>query len=205
MKPIASSLKKRTGCTGPYSTGLTASIIQKRSWPWKYVDIDVVVNDAILRSSSGDDYHWDEFAFQVSDKPVEVSEDGTRFTGSWLEESAGYKYEGGIDITVDTESYEITSFYAWSNAENISDGKVTLSEKHTLSSKEDINIPVTYWDNDFLSNQLSGADVCTLFGEWTYHYRMYPGESYEVSNTLESYSCGGAADILIFWSRVKLD
>lgn len=189
---------------GDLNIGLTASIIQKKIWPWKYVDIDVVVTDAVLRSSAGVDYLWDEFTFEVGDRPVEASEDGARFTGSWLEESSGYKYEGGIDITVDPESYKITSFYAWSNSESISDGKVTLSEKHTLQSKEAVTIPVVYWDNDFLSHQLSGTEVCTALEEWTYHYRSYPGETYELSNTLESYNCGEAAEILIFWSREKL-
>lgn len=180
---------------------LTIKMIKERIWPWKYVSLDALVNDAILRSNSGVDYSWERFTYEMDDKELTASEDGTRFTAYWLDQASNYKYEGGIDITVDTVTYEITSFYAWSNSESISDNVVTLSERSEIRGKEGISIPVVYWDDDFLSHKVTGEEVCSVIDKWTYVYRSYPGESYEMKNTLVSYSCDYDANLHFFWSR----
>ena len=180
---------------------LTIEMIKERIWPWKYVSLDVFVTDAILRSNSGDDYLWEKFTYEMTDKELKASEDGTHFTANWLEQTSDYKVEGGIDITVDTVTYEITGFYAWGNSESISDNKVTLSVRGEIRGKEGISIPVVYWDDDFLSHQVTGEEVCSVIERWTYVYTAYPGESYELKNTLVSYSCDYTADLNFFWSR----
>ncbi len=98
-------------------------------------------------------------------------------------------------------TYEITGFYAWGNSESISDNKVTLSVSSEIRGKEGISIPVVYWDDDFLSHKVSGEEVCSVIDNWTYVYSAYPGETYELKNTLESYSCEYDANLMIFWSR----
>jgi len=180
---------------------LTIKMVKERIWPWKYVSLDALVNDAILRSNSGVDYLWEKFTYEMTDQELTASEDGTRFTASWLDQASNYKVEGGIDITVDTVTYEITGFYAWGNSESISDNVVTLSVRGEIRGKEGIRIPVVYWDDDFLSHQVTGEEVCSVIDKWTYVYSSYPGESYEMKNTLVSYSCDYDANLMFFWSR----
>ncbi len=68
---------------------LTIKMIRERIWPWKYVSLDVLVSNAILRSNSGDDYLWAKFTYEMTDKELKASEDGTRFTANWLEQTTG--------------------------------------------------------------------------------------------------------------------
>ncbi len=168
---------------------LTIKIIKEKVWPWKYVTIEATVTDAIMQSPSMGETSWGNFNYKLNEHLLEASDDGTHFTASWLDHSASYKFEGGIDITVDTVTFEITGFYAWSNMESISDNKVTLSEKHAIRGKEGLSIPVVYWDNDFLSHQVSGEEVCSVIESLTYEYTAYSGESIALQNTLSSYSC----------------
>jgi len=182
---------------------LTVKLVKERIWPWKYVSIDALVTDAILESPSMGETSWGNFTHKLTDQLLEESEDGTLFKTSWLEQASNYKYEGGIEIMVDTMTYEITWFYAWSTMESISDNKVTLSEKHTIEGKAGLPIPVVYWDDDYLTHQVSGDEVCSVIKEWTYEYCAYPGESYEIKNTLKSYTCNYNANLLFFWARVK--
>ena len=182
---------------------LTIRMIKEKIWPWKYVTIDAHVTEAIFQSPSMGETSWDNFTHELTDRLLEASEDGTQFTANWLDQDTNYKYEGGIDITVDTETFEITGFYAWSNMESISDNKVTLSEKHDIQGKEGLSIPVVYWDDDYLTHQVSGEEVCSVIGDWTYVYSANPGESYELRNTLATYSCNNNANLLFFWAREK--
>ena len=182
---------------------LAIRIKSQRAWSWKYLSIDAQVANAIFRSSTGEDYLWDKFKFELNDRYMNASDDGARFTTSWAEETSGFKFEGGIDITIDTLNFEIIDFYAWTHEQSISDNKVTLSEKKIIRSNENMSIPVAYLDNDYLTHLLTGEDVCSALHEFTYEYRMYPGEDYEYSNTLVSYTCNEDANILFLWARQK--
>lgn len=182
---------------------LTIKLVKERIWPWKYVTIDALVTDAIHTSPTMGETSWGNFTHKLADHLLEESEDGTRFTASWLEQDSNYKNEGGIDIVVDTLTYEITWFYAWSNMESISDNKVTQFEKHTIEGKAGLSIPVVYWDDDYLTHQVSGEEVCSVIEKWSYEYCSYPGESYELKNTLSSYTCNYNANLLFFWAREK--
>jgi len=181
---------------------LTMEIIPERTWPWKFVTIDAI-SDAIITSNSGAETVWSNFRFNLTDHELDASEDGTFFSTSWLNQNSDYKYEGGIEINVDPETFEITGFYLWSFSESLSDSKVTLSERTEIRGKEGVSIPVVYWDDDYLTHQLSDEEVCSAIKTWTYKYIAYPGESYEYSNTLTSYSCNVNASLLFFWAREK--
>lgn len=103
---------------------LTVRIIRDKEWPWTFLASQVVVTEAIFRSKDGTEYTWAEYRFRIPDQEVEVSEEGTRFTASWLDQDANYKYEGGMDLIMDKESFAISSFYLWSNSESLSEGKI---------------------------------------------------------------------------------
>jgi hypothetical protein len=120
---------------------------------------------------------------------------------SWLDQTAEYKNEGEISILIDPVSLEITGFSVWSHSESISDGIVTLSERTEIEGIDGIRIPVVYKDGDYLSHQLSGSAVCPAIQSWTYTYAMYPGESYEYSNQLVSYTCSEGATLLFSWEK----
>lgn len=182
---------------------LTARIEREKTWFWKYVSIEAIV-DAIHMSNTGDETTWDDFRYSVSDKELNINEDGTLLYTTWLDQLTDYKYEGGINIDIDPVTYEITGFYVWSNSESYSDGMVSLSEQTVIQGKEGIRIPVVYQDGDYLDHQLSGTAVCPAIESWTYTYAMYPGESYEYTNTLVSYSCSENAALKFFWSRENL-
>lgn len=179
---------------------LTIRVVKERTWIWKYVSFDVSA-DAVFISNSGDETHWSDNTYSVSEKELNMNEEGTLLYTTWLNQTSDYKYEGGIDITIDPLTDEITGFFIWSNSESLSEGVVTLSEKTEIQGKEGIRIPITYQDGDFLAHQLSGSAVCAAIESWAYDYALYPGESYEYSNTLSSYTCSENADLLFFWSR----
>ena len=180
---------------------LTVKIIGEKKWPWSYLAVQVVVTDAIFQSNEGVEYTWLEFQFKISDHEVEVSEDGSHFTASWLDHGNDYKYEGGMDISLDLESFSINSFYIWSKSESLSDGKVSLSEKTEIRGKEGTTIPLVYSDDVYCYHQVDKGEVCSVIGSYSYEYHMYPGESYEVKNTLISYSCLEEAEVIFYWAN----
>ncbi len=179
---------------------LTVQIIKEKKWPWSYLAVQVVVTDAILRAKDGTEYTWNEYQYKIPDKEMKVSEEGTRFTTDWLEQDANYKYEGGMEITLDKETFEITSFYLWSNSESFSEGKVTQTEKTQIRGKEGTVIPMVYSDDVYCYHQLEGEEVCPAIQSYTYEYTMYPGESYEQINNLVSYSCLEDAQLIFYWA-----
>ena len=132
---------------------------------------------------------------------MEVSEDGRHFSADWLDQGDNYKYEGGIDITIDFESLSINSFYLWSNSESLSEGKVSLSEKTEIRGKEGMTIPMIYSGDVYCYHLLEQSEVCSVIGSYTYEYLMYPGESFEQQNTLISYSCLEDAEVIFAWSN----
>lgn len=178
---------------------LTARVEQKKTWSWKYVSIEAVA-DAILRSNTGDDTNWDDFTFNVSDMELNMNEEGTLLYTTWVNQNSDFKYEGGIDINIDPATLEITGFYLWSNAESYSEGMISLSERTEIEGKEGIRIPVVYRDGDYLYHELSGSSVCQAIESWSYKYALYPGQSYEYTNNLISYSCVENASLQFFWS-----
>ena len=127
-----------------------------------------------------------------------------KYTASWLDQDANYKYEGGMDLILDKENFAISSFYLWSNSESLSEGKVTLSEKTRIRGKEGSLIPMVYSDDVFCYHQVEGSEVCPAIGSYTYEYNMYPGESYEQKNTLVSYSCLEDAEVIFYWANRPL-
>lgn len=183
---------------------LSVRIIREKEWPWTFLAAQVVVTEALFRSADGTEYTWAEYQYKISDQEVEVSEDGTRFTASWLDQDADYKYEGGIEISMDKESFAITSFYLWSNSESLSEGKVTLSEKTRIHGKEGTLIPMVYWDDVFCYHQAEGSELCPVIASYTYENLMYPGETFEQKNTLVSYTCLEEAELIFYWAKRPL-
>lgn len=179
---------------------LTVRILKKKSWPWKYLSFKAVVTDAIFRSGT-DAYTWDLYEFALPDRLMNVSEEGSHFSVSWLDKSTDYKYEGGMDLSMDLETYTITGFHMWSNSENYSDGVVTLSEKKDIISKTGLSIPVVYWGDVFCNHQILKDEVCSAIESFTYEHCLYPGTKDEFKNTLESYDCGDDAELLFFWAN----
>jgi hypothetical protein len=179
---------------------LTVRILKKKSWPWQYLAFKAVVTDAYFRSGT-DDYSWTVYEYKLADRVMNVSEDGTRFTASWLDKTDDYKYEGGMDAVMDLETYCITSFYMWSNSESYSGGAVTIAEKTEIRSKLNLSIPVVYWDDVFCNQQITGQDVCEAIESYTYTHTYYPGTQDELKMTLESYQCGEGAELLFFWAN----
>jgi hypothetical protein len=183
---------------------LTVRIHREKEWPWTFLASQVVVTEARFRSLDGTEYTWAEYQFRIPDQEVEVSEEGTRFRASWLDQDANYKYEGGMDLILDKERFAITSFYLWSNSESLSEGKVTQSEKTEIRGKEGALIPVVYSDEAYCYHQVEGSEVCPVLGTFTYEFLMYPGESYEQKNTLVSYSCLEEAEVIFYWANRPL-
>jgi len=179
---------------------LTVRIQKKLSWPWKYLAFKAVVTDAVFKSGTNE-YTWAEYEFKLPDKLVDVSEDGTRFTASWLDKTSDYKYEGGMDVSMDLETYNITGFHMWSNTENYSDGIVTLREKTEMKSKGGLSIPVVHWDDVFCNHQVLKEEVCAAIETFTYEHCFYPGAQNELKNTLVSYTCEDEAELLFFWAN----
>ena len=179
---------------------LAVRILKKKTWPWQYLAFKAVVTDAIIKSGT-DDYRWELFEFRLPEKLVNVSEDGTRFTVTWLEITDDYKYEGGMDAIMDLETYCITSFHMWSNSDSYSNGTVTISEKKEIQSIPNLSIPVVYADDVFSNHQLTGQEVCGSIESFTYSNTYYPGTQDEMKFTLDSYSCGDDAELLFFWAN----
>lgn len=200
-EPVKDDPETRTNDEEPLDIELTIKMVRERTWSWKYVTVDAVVTDALFRDSSGDETSWESFSFDLTDVLLEPSEDGSLFTASFTNQTSDYRYEVRIDITIDTETLQITDFYLFSKSESLSDNVVTLSEKYEISAKEGISIPVVYQDPDYLTHQVSGGNVCGVIDTYTYEYKMYPGETYEYSNTLVSYTCDAEADLVFFWTR----
>lgn len=178
---------------------LTLRVVKEKNWNWKNISVEVEA-DAVFISNAGDETSWDGFSYLLSDKEMTLNEEGTLLYTSWIEQTPDYKYEGGIDIDIDPLSFEITGFYLWSNSESYSDGMTTLTEKTAIRGKEGMRIPVVYQDSEYLTHQLSGTAACPAIGSWSYEYASYPGESYEYTNTLTSYTCSENAALVFFWS-----
>jgi hypothetical protein len=179
---------------------LTVRILQKKVWRWQQLSIDVVA-DALLRSNSGSETTWDDFSFHINDQVLNLSEEGTMLTGSWLDQDPNYKYEGEIEIQIDPQTFEITGFNFWSNIESLSNNQVTQSERTEITGEQGIRIPVVFRDDNYLSHQLKGSDVCMAIESWDYAYAMYPGTPDEYMNSLVSHTCGESSQLLFSWEE----
>ena len=122
-------------------------------------------------------------------------------TGSWLDQDPNYKYEGEIEIQIDPQTFEITGFNFWSNIESLSNNQVTQSERTEITGEQGIRIPVVFRDDNYLSHQLKGSDVCMAIESWDYAYAMYPGTPDEYMNSLVSHTCGESSQLLFSWER----
>ena len=181
-------------------TGKTDLALIKKAevnWPWRYINIVFDNVDVLCNVSSGGTYLWDNLFFSHPQQYTSTLPDGITFVAEWDTTYDGGSTEvGQLSVKVDTLTYMVTHFQASKYYEYKSGGVVYSNQSLEIEGQ---NIPMTWKDDETLTNSIEGPGSCTAVYHFNFIYNNNVGTPSEYTYTSDSYNCDDLTYIAIYW------
>ncbi|MDX1702628.1 MAG: hypothetical protein R3250_18500, partial [Melioribacteraceae bacterium] len=171
------------------------------NWPWRYVNIVFNNVDVLCNVSTGGTYIWDNLFFSHPQRYTSILPDGITFVTEWDTVYSGGSTEvGQLSITVDTLTYMVKHFQASKYYEYKSGGVTTMHQSLEIEAD---NIPMTWKDEETLTNNIDGPESCSAVYHFNFIYTNNVGTPNEYTYTLDSYNCDNITYVAVFWDVDK--